>query len=151
MTTVTTRRRSLKALDRHGAALHSIASLLTPDPDLAESLVVHAVTASAPGPPGDLRQLSALLVRGWFDGHLEEIESIPSVKRTLPDRAHGLPPHQRASLALCRFGDHTYRQAADVLGVPHATVAELLGATLRALQPGRPAPDTPTVTERPAV
>ena len=38
---------------------------------------------------------------------------------------------QRACLALCIFGGHTYREAAGLLGVPPKTVAELLTAGLR--------------------
>lgn len=40
---------------------------------------------------------------------------------------------QRACLALCVFGGLTHREAADLLGVPPTTVAELLTAGLREL------------------
>ena len=40
---------------------------------------------------------------------------------------------QRACLALCVFGGLTHREAADLLGVPPSTVAELLTAGLREL------------------
>ena len=40
---------------------------------------------------------------------------------------------QRASLALCVFGGLTHREAADLLGVPPSTVAELLTAGLHEL------------------
>ncbi|MFZ2013278.1 MAG: sigma-70 region 4 domain-containing protein [Nocardioides sp.] len=40
---------------------------------------------------------------------------------------------QRASLALCVFGGLTYREAAVLLDVPPATVADLLNAGLREL------------------
>ena len=53
---------------------------------------------------------------------------------------------QRACLALCVFGGHTYREAADLLDVPPSTVADLLtaglqragGASLPREQPARP-------------
>ena len=38
---------------------------------------------------------------------------------------------QRAGLALCVFGGHTYREAAGLLGLPPTTVAELLTSALR--------------------
>lgn len=44
-----------------------------------------------------------------------------------------LAPLQRACLALCVFGGHTHQQAAELLGVPPMTVAELLTAGLRDL------------------
>jgi DNA-directed RNA polymerase specialized sigma24 family protein len=40
---------------------------------------------------------------------------------------------QRACLALCVFGGHTHREAADLLGVAPSTVAELLTTGLREL------------------
>ena len=42
-------------------------------------------------------------------------------------------------LALCRFGDHTYREAADALGVTPPTAAWLLTATVRSLAVAGPA------------
>lgn len=40
---------------------------------------------------------------------------------------------QRACIALCAFGGHTYTEAADVLSVPPGTVAALLTSGLREL------------------
>ena len=40
---------------------------------------------------------------------------------------------QRACLALCVFGGHTHREAADLLDVAPTTVAELLTAGLHEL------------------
>jgi DNA-directed RNA polymerase specialized sigma24 family protein len=41
---------------------------------------------------------------------------------------------QRACLALCVFGGFTHREAAELIGVPPNTVAELLTAGLRELE-----------------
>jgi DNA-directed RNA polymerase specialized sigma24 family protein len=48
---------------------------------------------------------------------------------------------QRASLALCAFGGHTYQEAAELLGVASLTVAELLTSGLDELR-GRYTPGT---------
>jgi DNA-directed RNA polymerase specialized sigma24 family protein len=42
-----------------------------------------------------------------------------------------LAPVDRACVALCLFGGHTYREVASLLDVPPRTVAELLTASLR--------------------
>ncbi|KQX72378.1 RNA polymerase sigma factor [Aeromicrobium sp. Root472D3] len=127
----------LQVLDLHGADLHAVASVLTTDPELAEQLVVVAVRTSLPD--DDLGRLSGTVVRAWLDGHPEQLETIVPAAPTPLSRLHELPVHQRASLALCRFGGHTYRQAADLLELPAASVADLLTTSLRALHAAPPA------------
>jgi hypothetical protein len=55
---------------------------------------------------------------------------------------------QRACLALCLFGGHTYREAAALLGVAPSTAAALLTSGLTDI--GRPAASEPILDCRPA-
>ncbi|WP_426246732.1 sigma factor-like helix-turn-helix DNA-binding protein [Nocardioides sp. LHG3406-4] len=59
----------------------------------------------------------------------------PSMLRPLPAMTWlaQLAQLQRACLALCVFGGHSYQQAADLLGVPGETVAQMLTSGLREL------------------
>ena len=127
----------LQVLDRHGTDLHAVATVLTSDPELAQQLVVLAVRTSLPD--DGLDRLSGTVVRAWLDGHPEQLETITPAVPTPLSRLHEMPAHQRASLALCRFGGHTYRQAADVLELPADQVADLLTTSLRALHAAPPA------------
>ena len=68
--------------------------------------------------------------------HSQEVSVEPSGTTHLPPLMvwlGQLAQLQRACLALCVFGGHTHREAADLLGVPPSTVAELLTAGLREL------------------
>jgi DNA-directed RNA polymerase specialized sigma24 family protein len=143
------------ALERHVAGLHALAQLLTAEPDLAEHLVVRAVRTSLLG--DDLRRLAAAVVRAWLDQRPDGRDRIPSAIPAIPvvpavpailAAVHALPPRQRASLALCRFGGHTYRDAAALMDVPPAEVADLLTSSLRALLLAPPAPEADPVRRR---
>jgi len=139
--------RSMRILGRHGDELHAVATLLTDDADLAMRLVVRAIVAPRDGSVATLRELSASVVRHWLDGHPARLAPVPPTSSpTLVEAVHGLPAHHRAALALCRFGDHTYREAAVLLDVPASTVAELLAATLRSLRAPDATPDAAPVT-----
>lgn len=143
MTPSDTRQAPVRTFDRFAADLHAVASVLTADPELADRLVLAAVTTPGAGAGSSpaLRELSARVVGDWLEGHPEDVPTIvPAVPSPL-DRLHGLPPDERAALALCRFGGHTYREAADVLGQPHGTVADLLTSSLRGLAAAPPAPE----------
>lgn len=133
---------AMQVIDNHGPDLFVVATMLTDDADLAARLVVRAAVSSQVGDA--LHGLSASVVRSWLGGHPGRLEALPFVGvPTLLDSVRALTAHQRASLALCRFGDHTYRETATLLDVPAAWVADLLCATLRSLR----APDeTPEAT-----
>lgn len=125
---------------RHVDAMYLLASVLTPDPEHAERLVVQAIKAKGDD-VCEFRQLAAAVHVAWsaWGSPLEPSKSpMPSggsasaqVMRDL----HGLPDDQRSAIALCRFGGHDYRQAADALGLPAPELAVLLGQALRALAP----------------
>lgn len=129
----------LDALDRHAADLSRVAATLTDDVEHATVLVVRALAACTAGELG-FRDLSAHVVTDWLYGDDAEpsLSELPAEVSILHD-LRGLPPTERALLALCRFGDHTYRDAADALGVSHLTAASLLTATVRSLAVAGPA------------
>lgn len=130
-------RERLRLYDRYGQQLYAVATTLTGDPDLAEQIVMQAISVHGDGQT-DLRDLSAAVWVAWLcwapaDG--TDGASQPSSLPTLTSQLHALPDDQRVALALCRFGGHTYRQVAELLELPAETVARLLGDALRALVP----------------
>lgn len=129
-------RRAAKLFDRHGTALHTIASVLTTDPLHAETLVIDAISSQIAPPLTDqntkqrsVRELAAAVYVAWScrpappDPVGPTGIKPPSTTLTALRR---LPEDHRAVLALCTFGGHTYRQAAAVLGLPDTKIAELL-------------------------
>jgi len=132
--TVSDAARSLRSLDQHGPALHHVASALTADAGLAAKLVVRAVLACRHDDvdPG-LRELSSLVVLGWL-GRPSQLPTDTVPLPSLLQDVHALPDDQRALLALCRFGAHTYRDAARVLTLSADGAAVLLCTALRTLQ-----------------
>lgn len=50
--------------------------------------------------------------------HAERVANVQTVARAVAS----LPPSERDAVTLAYLGDHTYRQAADALGVPEGTV-----------------------------
>lgn len=138
MTRAESRRQLARTFDRHGPDLHAVATLLTPDPELARRLVVLALADSEP--TDELPDLSTVVVRGWIDGHPEQVETITPAQPSIVDRVHELSAHERASLALCRFGGQTYREAATTLDLRPSEVATLLTSGLRSLRVAPPAP-----------
>lgn len=126
------------AFDTYGKELHVLASVLTTDTELAEQLVVQAIVAHQGG-PCTLRELSAAVHVAWlaWGPPIWSVELPPapstSTSAAMLYEMHGLPDDQRAALGICRFGGHTYRQAADLFGVPAEDVARMLCEALRAL------------------
>ncbi|MBC7629905.1 sigma factor-like helix-turn-helix DNA-binding protein [Aeromicrobium sp.] len=124
--------------DEHGNELYLLACVLTEDPDLAEELVIQAIMAHRGG-PSTLREFSAAVHEAWWAWGPEsrtvdrQLLDDSSASETILHELHGLPDDQRSALALCRFGDHTYRQAAERLGRPAKEVALLLCEALRTL------------------
>jgi hypothetical protein len=122
--------------DRHGRAVHALACALLGDEDAADRAVALGMTDLARSTErvsvDNARRLMARYVyRRTQDlaGRTPTTLDLPPVMVWLGQLAH----LQRASLALCVFGGHTHREAAGLLGVPPATVAELLTAGLREL------------------
>ena len=132
---VSTQRLQLEALwDRHGRSVYELACALLGDEAAAIQAVTLGMTDLAHTPDG----ASAQDARRSLAQHVywRSQELIGETSRTLQ-----LPPAmvwlqqlaqlQRTCLALCLFGGHTHREAADLLGVPPTTVAELLITGLR--------------------
>lgn len=122
------------AWEQHGRSLYALASTLLGDREAAVRAVTLGMTdlVHSPhrGPAADLRRCMA---RHVYRRTLELAAQAPTT-RQLPSAMAGLgrlAQLQRACLALCVFGGHTYREAAGVLGVQPVTVAELLTAGLR--------------------
>ncbi|WP_162891390.1 RNA polymerase sigma factor [Aeromicrobium sp. A1-2] len=128
-----------RLLARHGNDLMGVARTLTRDEQLAEQLVVDTLTAYDHGRPdhGELRTLAAGVMVAWLGRNRDEPSGPGSITSQIYDELHTLPDEQRTVLALCRFGGHTYREAAELLGLPAADVADLLGRAMRSLQAGR--------------
>lgn len=136
-------RRSFRALRNHGTTLHAVASMLTADPDLAARLVVLAIAScSADDVDPCLRDLSTAVAIEWLGTGVHHASSRPGAEgvtgSSLLQEVSCLPDDQRALLALCRFGGHTYREAALVLGIPADLAARLLGDALRSLAAPHP-------------
>ena len=131
--------RPLGAFDRHASDLNRVAATLTDDVEHATTIVVRALASCTTDEPR-LRDLSAQVVTAWLydDTTQPSASALPAEVSILHD-VRGLPDTERALLALCRFGDHTYREAADALGVTHLTAALLLATTLRVLTAPGPA------------
>lgn len=139
------------AADRHAAELGRVAAVLTDDAELAADLLVRAFVACSAGTDdADLRSLSAHVATSWLGGPVTSGTSgraagVPSAEPVLRD-IRSLPDDQRTLLALCRFGAHTYREAADVLGLAHLDAALLLTTALRSLVAADPTTDDLAVT-----
>lgn len=122
--------------DRHAGCLYSLACALLGDEAAAVRAVTLAMVDLARTPPRDWpedvpRHVAARVYWRSRDVAVEPsgLSHLPPVMTWLAQLAQ----LQRACLALCAFGGHTQREAADLLDVPPATVAELLTAGLREL------------------
>jgi hypothetical protein len=120
--------------DRHGSSVYALACTLLGDEVAAAQAVLLGMTdlaRSSEGPSAeDARRCMARHVY-WRS---QELVGQTSRTLRLPPamvRLGELAQLQRASLALCIFGGHTHREAADLLGVTPMTVAELLTAGLK--------------------
>ena len=124
--------------DEFGHSLYLLACVLTDDAKLAEQLVVQTIVEHQSG-TSTLRELSAGIHVAWLAGGQPPLsaESSPlpetsSGALTLHD-IHRLSADQRAALGLCKYGGHTYRQAADLLDLLPEQVTRLLCDSLRIL------------------
>lgn len=138
-------RRAAKLFDRHGAALHTIASVMTNDPLHAEALVVDAISSQIAPPLTDqntkqrsVRELAATVYVAWSCRPAPPTPILAPTDIKPPSTTltalHLLPDDHRAVLALCTFGGHTYRQAATVLGLPDTKIADVLREALLTLE-----------------
>ena len=124
--------------DEFGHSLYLLACVLTDDAKLAEKLVVQTIVEHPLG-QSTLRELSAGIHVAWLAGGqpplMDESSPLPepsSGALTLHD-IHRLSSDQRAALGLCKYGGHTYRQAADLLNLLPEQVTRLLCDALRVL------------------
>jgi hypothetical protein len=122
------------AWDRHGRSIYALACTLLGDSETAAQAVTLGMTDLARsadrGTGADVQRCMARHVF-W---RTQELAAQANPTLHLPPvmaRLGQLAQLQRACLALCVFGGHTYREAAGLLGVPPLTVAELLTAGLR--------------------
>jgi DNA-directed RNA polymerase specialized sigma24 family protein len=121
------------AWDRHGRSIYALACTLLGDREAAAQAVTLGMTDLARsahrGSAADARRRMARHVY-W---RTQELTAHTPTLHQPPAMAGlgRLAQLQRACLALCVFGGHTYREAAGLLGVPPVTVAELLTAGLR--------------------
>jgi len=125
-----------KVWDRHGGSVYALACALLGDEAAAVrtvtlAMVDLALSTDAEPDEETLRVLARRVYR-----HSQEVPMAPSGMPHLPPVMGWLgqlAQLQRACLALCVFGGHTRREAADLLDVSPSTVAELLTAGLREL------------------
>ena len=122
--------------DRHGGSVYALACALLGDEAAAVRAVTLAMVDLARSTDGESREDTLRLLARRVYRHSQEVPVEPSGRPHLPPVMvwlGQLAQLQRACLALCVFGGHTYREAADLLDVPPSTVAELLTAGLREL------------------
>ena len=134
--------------DRHARSVYSLACTLLGDEAAASRAVMLGVTDLArTGRLVSAEDALRLMARHVFWRSRELADETPRSRDLSPAMVWlGRLAHlQRASLALCVFGGHTHREAAGLLDVPPATVAELLTSGLREL--GRMAADGAPVGE----
>lgn len=126
------------AYDEFGQSLHLFACALTDDAELAGQLVIQTILAHQSA-PRTLQDLSAGVYIAWIAWGNPPLSAETSVApgasatTRMLHEIHGLPADQRAALGLCKYGDHTYRQAAAVLGLAPDRTAQLLCDALRTL------------------
>ena len=121
--------------DGHGAAAYALACALLGDEVAAADAVRLAMADLARDAPDEPEEVRRRLVRHVYRHAQEPAERAPGAAR-LPRAMvwlSTLAQLQRASLALCVYGGLTHREAAALLDVPPATVADLLTAGLREL------------------
>lgn len=124
--------------DEFGQRLCLLASALSDEPELADQLVIQSIMAHE-AEPSSLQELSAGIYIAWLAWgrpplsgrtHLEA-DASPTAPMIVEIR--DLADDQRAALALCKYGGHTYRGAAKILDLAPERVASLLGDALRRL------------------
>lgn len=121
----------------HGACAYALARVLVGDQTSAKQVVVQAMTdlarAGVGTSAGGTRRTLARHIYRHSTELMGETARTTDLSPTMARLAH-LARLQRASLALCAFGGHTYQQAADLLGVAPLTVAGLLTSGLDELR-----------------
>lgn len=141
-----------RAFDRHGEALLCLASAMIGRGAAAESAVIETIAdASARMDwthPEDERGLRRELARltYWrcvrWSGAVSQDDPQTSVASLEPhrdadqptaDALDGLSGQERAAIALCLYGAHTYQETAELLALPPETVARLLSFGLHRL------------------
>jgi DNA-directed RNA polymerase specialized sigma24 family protein len=120
--------------DRHGRSLYALACALLGD----EAAAAQAVTQGMTDLAHSTETVSATDARRSLARHVyrrsQDLVDETSETLHLPPamlRLEQLAQLQRACLALCVFGGHTYPEAACLLGVPPMTVAQFVTAGLR--------------------
>lgn len=119
--------------NEHGQRVYALAHALLGD----ETAAMHAVASGML----DLVRLEGAVSPGDIGCALARHVYVRCTASSgVAPRRAGLPPTmewldeladlQRASIALCAFGGHTYRCAAEVLGIAPSTVAQLLTSGL---------------------
>ena len=133
---VPTQGTAMVTYDEFGQRLHLLASVLTDDADLADRLVIQAILAYE-SEPSTLQELSAGVYVAWMAWGNPPLSADrlggTSTGAKVLHEIRGLPADQRAALGLCKYGGHTYRRAAEVLGLAPDRVARLLGEALQSL------------------
>jgi Sigma-70, region 4 len=133
--TVLTVRRAEEILEGHGPAAYALACALLGDATRATRAVALGVVdlaCSAETPPADTRRVLARQVyrrSQEMPGYAADAASLPATMLWLAQLAR----LQRTVLALCVFGGHTHREAAELLGVSPQTVALSLTSGLKDL------------------
>lgn len=124
----------------HGASLFALARALLGDGEAARDVVCSAMADlyDGTGPRADttpetLRRAAAHLYHRC-QGDLDRPAAAAASARPAAVRLGELPTVQRAALALCLYGGHSYQLAAARLGLPAEVVADLLRTGLRELR-----------------
>lgn len=118
--------------DRHGTSIYTLACALVGDETAAAQAVTLGMTdlaaSAGSASTSDARRSWARHVY-WRSMEIETSSTphLPPAMVWLRRLTH----LQRACLALCLFGGHTRREAADLLDVPPTTAAYLLTSSLR--------------------
>lgn len=130
--------RAAGAYDTFGQRLRLLAAVLTNDPELADRLVTQSIVGHE-SEPSSLQELSKGIYVAWLAWGKPLISTRSSLltdaspTALMIDEIRDLTDDQRAALGLCKYGGHTYKRAAEVLGLAPDHVAALLGDALRYL------------------
>lgn len=123
--------------DRYGTPVYTLACALLGNETAAAQAVTLGLTDLACSDRSvstkDARRSWARHVY-WRSRELASETSCTPHRPPAPGWLGQLTHPQRACLALCLFGGHTHREAADLLDLPPKTVADLLTSGLRAVK-----------------
>lgn len=135
-------RQSSVVFDGYADDLFRLASVLSDNAEFAQHLVIQAIVSDQfSGPaPQHAHELSASLVRAWVNRDRSAWAADNADRSDLSPRSailgdlHTLDDEHRAVLTLCKFGAHTYREAAHVLHLSAERAATLLCEAMHQLQ-----------------